>query len=672
MNSCIYWGETWHQRRKPVVHEFVYPTFCFCIDLAELAALSRESRLFGHNRWSVFSVYDGDYLRMLDGSVRPGSIESKLRSFLAARNVTEQVERIELVTTPRVGFPTFNPVSFYRCFGPGDVLRATVAEVNNTFSESHLYILDEPLEGGAPAFARYRWCKEFHVSPFNDMTGEYRFAFAVSRDELDVRVNIVKDGEAVFFSRMTGSRQPFTSKMLMKTLARYPLTAHLAFPRIVRQAVTLRYEKGLRVYTKPIAASEMTIRRASPSYLQRTAKDIGFSFLRGIRRGELTVVFPDGEEHTFGARTSGRQANIRVRNYDFFVKSLFAGDVGFGESYVDGHWDSDDLTQLLMLFIENEPFISDKNLLSARIGRVVNRLIHLSRQNSKRGSSANIRKHYDLSNELFSRFLDSTMSYSCAVFSEPNEALEAAQRRKVQQMIAYANLQPDDHVLEIGCGWGGLALQAAQTVGCRVTGITLSKEQLEWATARVKEAGLSDRVEVRLCDYRDLQGSFDKIVSIEMLEAVGHEFLGTFFAACDRLLRPNGLVALQVITMPDQIYDRYRLSCDWIQKYIFPGGICPSLTAMTQAMTKHSQFVVQELESIGIHYARTLAEWRERFLSQYPALRAHGFDDRFRRMWLYYLCYCEAGFATRKLNTLQLTLTRTGNGALPACPGYSV
>jgi cyclopropane-fatty-acyl-phospholipid synthase len=250
------------------------------------------------------------------------------------------------------------------------------------------------------------------------------------------------------------------------------------------------------------------------------------------------------------------------------------------------------------------------------------------------------------------------MMYSAALFGREDEPLAAAQRRKIHRLADVADIRPHHHVLEIGCGWGGFAIEAAKHTGCRVTGITISEEQHRYAVERVKAEGLTGQVEIRLCDYRDMQGSFDRIVSIEMLEAVGHRYYGTFFRTCDRLLTPGGRIVLQVITIPDQRYDAYRRNPDWIQKHIFPGGMLPSLTALSKAMTRHSSLIIDQMDNIGIHYAETLRRWRRAFEANREPLLQLGYDETFQRKWIYYLCYCEAGFQTRFTNDLHLVLTR--------------
>ncbi|MCB0359358.1 MAG: class I SAM-dependent methyltransferase, partial [Bdellovibrionales bacterium] len=339
--------------------------------------------------------------------------------------------------------------------------------------------------------------------------------------------------------------------------------------------------------------------------------------------------------------------------------------IAFGETFQEGLWDTDDLTKLLQIVIENETAFTASDGSLSLAGRVLDWLQHSLRRNNRSGSKANIASHYDLSNDLFSLFLDPSMTYSSAVYQSEEQPLADAQRNKLRQLISKAGITEHDHVLEIGSGWGSFAIEAARETGCRVTTITLSEKQAREARERIRAAGLEQQISVLLCDYRDVTGAFDKIVSIEMLEAVGKEYFGEFFAACERLLKPNGVLVVQVITMPEQRYARYCRSSDFIQKYIFPGAHIPSLEALTAAAAKRSNFIVEDLENIGVHYARTLREWHETFIEKKDAVKELGFDDKFFRAWRYYFSYCEAGFATRILSNLQLVFTRPNNKRLP-------
>ena len=659
MNSCIYHGYVSHARLQPVGHTFRYPVYFFGLDLAELPELPAVSRLFGHNRRRPLAVYDRDYL---DGQDQP--IAEKLRTFLAQAGLSDATARVFLVTAARYWNHVFNPVSFYYCFNPAGQLRCTVAEVNNTFHERHLYVLPArtPLDPSTPA--SFEAPKAFHVSPFNDLQGTYAFQFSPPSPRLAIDVNIVREGQVVFRSRLEGAPVPFTAANLRRTLVRYPLTTALTVPRIMIQAGRLYFQKHLPVYQKPIPQSAMTIRTAPPTALERLCQKPILALLQRVQRGRLQLSLPDGQSLVAGGQQPGHDAAVRIRDYGFFRRVARDGDIGLGESYMAGEWTTDDLTATISHLIENRDVLDDANPRSAVVGRVVNRLLHLTRPNTPGGSRKNISAHYDLSNDFFATFLDPSMLYSSAVYARPDETLEAAQQRKLDLLISRLRLRPGHEVLEIGSGWGAMAIAMARETGCRVTSITVSQRQFELATARVAEAGLADRVTIKLCDYRHIEGRYDRIVSIEMLEAVGHDFLGEYFAICDRLLKPDGLIALQVITIPDQRYEAYRKGTDWIQKHIFPGGHLPSLTALTTAMTQRSSLYVEQLDNIGIHYAHTLREWRTRFHANAPAIRAMGFDEIFLRKWDYYFCYCEAAFATRTLNNLHLVLSRPGNRAL--------
>lgn len=386
--------------------------------------------------------------------------------------------------------------------------------------------------------------------------------------------------------------------------------------------------------------------------------------LAGIRRGHLVVRLPDGSARTFAGRRAGATAvmELDVHRWRFFSRLLRRADVGAGEAYVDGDWSSPDLVGLSRLFLANEAELAPPSLLGA-IGRFRDRITHLLRSNTHGQARRNIHAHYDLSNELYGLFLDPSMTYSSALFDRSGLDLEAAQRRKYQRLAEWARLRPGQHVLEIGCGWGGFAEFAAGELGCRVTGITLSDEQAVFARARMIRLGLEDRVEIRVVDYRDIEAKFDAVVSIEMLEAVGHRFLDGFFATVDRVLLPGGRVALQTITIPDQVYDRYRRGTDWIRDYIFPGGHLPSLGAIQGSLARRTGLVVERLDDMADDYATTLHCWRSRFRLEKDRVRGLGFDDRFIRMWDFYLATCEAAFRDRQIGVLQLALSRTGRGA---------
>ena len=342
------------------------------------------------------------------------------------------------------------------------------------------------------------------------------------------------------------------------------------------------------------------------------------------------------------------------------------GDIGLGESFVRGEWSTPDLPGLLALLAANRGQIERGAGPLAALTRPIERLGHALRRNSRRQSPRNIRAHYDFGNDFYRLFLDPTMTYSCARFGGEDITLEQAQERKLDGVLGASRAGPGTRVLEIGSGWGSFALRAARSAGCRVLGITLSPAQLELAEARAREAGLADRVEFRLCDYRDVTGTFDAVVSIEMVEAVGHENLGAFFAACDRALAPGGRAVVQAIVIAEERYEEYRRRPDWIQKHVFPGGHLPSLEALRSAMARSSTLAVEQLERFGADYARTLRAWRERLAANRDAARALGCSDACLRHWEYYFGYCEAGFRLGEIDVVEMVLSRPGEGAAAA------
>lgn len=378
---------------------------------------------------------------------------------------------------------------------------------------------------------------------------------------------------------------------------------------------------------------------------------------RRIRVGSLTIVLPDGAQHVFGDPSSDVRGEIVVHDRAALARLLVDGETGAGEAYMDGQWSSPDLAALLLLAALNRQALALTSGWWRAPTQVLRSVAHRLNRNTPNQARKNISSHYDLSNELYALFLDETMTYSSAVFASESQSLADAQRTKYARMASLAGLRGGEHVLEIGSGWGGFALYAAGELGCRVTTITISRAQWSLARERVAEAGLSELVDVQMRDYREVEGQFDAIVSIEMLEAVGHEYFDTFFETCDRVLRPGGRLSLQSITYPDAHYEQQRRGANWIQKYIFPGGLLPSVSVIERS-TRNTSLLLVDAEDIAPHYARTLRAWRGRFLSNLDAVRALGFDDRFIRMWDYYLALCAAGFATGIFQDMQLAFDK--------------
>lgn len=382
--------------------------------------------------------------------------------------------------------------------------------------------------------------------------------------------------------------------------------------------------------------------------------------LESFRQGRLELVCGD-QTHSGGDAGTGPRATIVVHDERFFSRVLWREEIGMGESYVDGDWSSPDLVAVARFAIRNMEELNRRNRIASAINRWRMRLLHSLRPNTPRGSRKNIRYHYDLSNEFFRLFLDPTMAYSCAYFASAEDSLEEAQQAKYDRICRKLMLGPEDRLLEIGTGWGGLALHAAENYGCRVTTTTISRDQHASARELFRHAGLlGNRIELLLEDYRNLQGEYDKLVSVEMFEAVGHANYDKFFGACDRLLTSDGSMLLQTITVPDRRFADYLKYADWIQTYIFPGSELSAVGEILNSLGRVTRLELHHTEEIGQHYARTIACWRERFLAALPEVRALGFDGRFIRMWEYYLAICEASFLERNTGNVQLLLAKSG------------
>ena len=380
--------------------------------------------------------------------------------------------------------------------------------------------------------------------------------------------------------------------------------------------------------------------------------------LGSFREGRLELVCGP-QTYAGGDSATGPSATIVVHDERFFSRVLWREEIGMGESYMDGDWSSPDLVAVARFAIRNMAELNRRNRLSSALNRWRRRLMHSLRDNTLRGSRKNIRYHYDLSNDFFRLFLDPTMAYSCGYFEPGDDTLDQAQIAKYERICRKLVLEPGDHLLEIGTGWGGLALYAARNYGCRVTTTTISKDQHDGAHELFRAAGLlGSRIELLFEDYRSLQGRYDKLVSVEMFEAVGFARYDEFFATCDRLLSPDGSMLLQTITVPDQRFAEYLEYADWIQTYIFPGSELSSVGEIQKSLARSTQLTLHHSEEIGQHYARTLAAWRQRFQAALPEARALGFDDRFIRMWEYYLAICEASFLERNTGNVQLVLAK--------------
>lgn len=409
------------------------------------------------------------------------------------------------------------------------------------------------------------------------------------------------------------------------------------------------------------SASRDAITSATPDTLAGlrdlpTTARLGLRMLLKLKYGTLDIQLPGGRNLRFEGRNPGVHAHLVVHDFRFIRRSVAGGDIGFGESYMDGDWDTDDLPKLLELFSSNLDAMTSLAT-GGPVTRFFHWIYHRLRPNTRAGARKNISAHYDLGNDFYELWLDPSMTYSSARFTHAGQSLEDAQREKYAALARSIDLKPEHHVLEIGCGWGGFAEYAARDVGARVTCLTISQEQRDYAIARMERLQLSDRVEIKLQDYRDETGQYDRVASIEMFEAVGEEYWPSFFDKVAQTLKPGGKAGLQIISIRDDLFETYRKRADFIQRYVFPGGILPSIERLKGEFDR-AGLTLKSVETFAKDYADTLAAWAETFTAKWDEIREQGFDERFKRLWIFYLAYCEAGFRTGRIDVAQYALTR--------------
>jgi len=374
-------------------------------------------------------------------------------------------------------------------------------------------------------------------------------------------------------------------------------------------------------------------------------------FLAKIEKGTITI--NDDSSQTFGSGEP--KVTIEVVSPRFYKRTILGGDLGFAESYAKSEWFTDNLTDLITILILNKDNLSGLDVKWSFLTKLFAKLGHWRRKNTLSGSKRNIQEHYDLSNEMFMTFLDETMTYSCGFFENETDSLYQAQINKIDKILDKANIQADNHILEIGSGWGALAKRAVERTGCKVTTITLSERQYEYVEKLIEKEGLKDNIDIKLVDFRNIEGSYDRIISVEMIEAIGFELFNPYFSRIEELMKPNGTAVIQAITYPDKNYEQYRKGCDFIQKFIFPGSLLPSVESMTNSINL-TNLKLDDIEKIGPHYATTLNLWNKNFNQNLDEIKKMGFDQYFINLWNYYFSYCEAGFANNTIDDVQLVM----------------
>ena len=615
----------------------------------------------------LLSFFDADHG---DGSGRP--LRDQVEDHLRAAGLATDGGAIRLFCMPRVFGFGFNPLSVYFCYQRDGSLAAILYEVHNTFRERHSYLI--PVErdagaagvAGAPGAVIDQHCRKgFYVSPFMDMEMSYTFRVAVPDQRVMIAIRAADQDGLLLAAALTGERSALTDLALLRALGD-PSAAHLEGDRrdslACAAAVAQRTEAAAAALAACRAGHRREYRRlaavtpAGPSLEPRDAK---MSARRGVLSriidraipampaGRLQLTLPNGDIIERHGNIPGPDAAMTVHRWRGLRRMLLDGDHGFADGYLDGDWSTPELGQVLEFCMQNESALTATATVG-RLGLMRNRIVHWLRHNTRRGSRRNIAAHYDLGNDFFRPWLDAGMNYSSALFANC-DTLERAQEAKLDRAAALLELDGGERVLEIGCGWGAFAERVIRHYGASVFGITLSTEQLAYAQTRLAGEVERGRADLRLLDYRDVPGTFDRIASIEMIEAVGERYWPNYFGKIRDCLASGGVALLQAITIDEHRFATYRKCPDFIQRYIFPGGVLPTVSIIEREAARAGLKLVHH-EAFGDSYVRTLREWRSRFLRAWPKLEPLGFNDRFRRMWEYYLAYCEVGFRTGSIN----------------------
>ncbi len=646
-NSALYRGWVTHRRRGPVRHGFRYPIVMPLFDLDEVPEVLDSIPLWSARRPAPARLRCSDFLGGGSG------LAERARVLVLSHVGRRPAGPVRLLANPRFLGVGFNPVSFLFLHGADGGLEAVIAEVTNTpWGERHAYVLDG--ESRDPDGAvRATLVKRLHVSPFQSMDQSYEISVDERGEELRVTIRSLEDGGEVFTVTMALRRHEMTKDAMVGVLMRHPPSTIATLGRIYANALRLRL-KGATTHPHPGRATGMSAGGLSRSVVH--------GVLARIRSGRIELREGwSSRRKLFGPGAAGLSAEIEVHDPGFYDALARRRSIGLGESYAEGLWDTPDIVALLRIGAREMFRLDRARRLLAPLARPLHRLAMLPLLNTVGGARRNIAAHYDLGNEMFETFLDSeSMMYSSACFEHRGQSLEEAQQNKLERICAALELGPEDHVLEIGTGWGGFAIHAAREHGCRVTTTTVSSRQREHAEARVRSAGLESRVTVLGEDYRTLRGRFDKLVSIEMIEAVGWEYLDLFFRRCSELLEPDGLMFLQAICVDDRAFQAEKATRSFANQLIFPGGCLPSVERIHRCLASETDMRDVWLEDISASYALTLRAWRERFTAASSRLADLGYESPFRRLWELYFALSEAGFLEARLSDVQMLCAKRG------------
>ncbi len=660
--SALYAGEIRHRRLGTPSGEFTHPVSFLYADLEELPELL-GGRLV-RPAPGLVRLRRRDLLGGGDGLPTAAAV----RALVAERSGRPAPGGpIRVLTSPRTLGTCFNPVSLYYCFDADERLDSVVAEVTSTpWLKRHAYVLRAE---GEERILRGDHAKVLHVSPFQDMDHRHVWAVGTPGETLSVHIENHRDGSGTkdFDATLTLRREELTPASLRAAVRRHPAAAVRTLGLIYGHAVALKL-KGAPHFRPPAPdppTPDPRTMTTKPTPSQAVARRAVLAVLRRLSTGRLELTEPDGRRHVLGP--GGEPAAIVQINDPEAWVVLLRGSRGLGRSYTDALWDSPELTDVVRLAARNVHIVDALRRRVQALRVPYQHVAGIRRRVTKDQGRQDVHAHYDLGNDLFELMLDETMMYSAGSFSTPEHTLRDASMEKLELVCDKLDLRPEHHVLEVGAGWGGFAIHAATTRGCRVTTTTISAEQHAYAVDRVQQAGVGDLVTVLLEDYRDLTGSYDRVVSLEMIEAVGWQDFPTFFRICSERLWRDGAMLLQAITMDDRAYEVEKASRSFIREQIFPNGCLPSQAEIARCLKTQTDLRMTHHEDLTGDYATTLHHWRKNIEDNAGRLEELGYDERFRRLWRFYLCYCEGGFAERRIGVGQSLLAKPGwKGRVPA------
>lgn len=643
--SHLFQGYIYHKRFSPKTHEFSHKYSLFQINLNKNKL--RGNILFSFNSFNVFSIYENEFLY-------PGNETLWIKAnHLLRQNNYKEAHKIILLTNPKFFSATFNPISFFLCYDQeSEYPEVIIAEVHNTFKEKHLYFLSNPKD--CETNLSFTHQKEFHVSPFFNKQGNYKFKFKINSDDFFCKIDYWVEDKLMLTASFNGIKQGLSKMSLLKIalVSGY----HIASPmlRILYQAFNLHFLKKIPIQAKPNLSHKNSFNYKKANFFQKLNMFFVFNWLKKLDNGKLKLVLPDGTRKTFG-KTGQDNVNIEILNYEFFTDIAWQADLGFAKAYLKNFCQVNNLKSLFKIFVKNSKNIHQQSSFYSFLGHIIAYLSHLRNKNNLKNSKNNIQAHYDLGNDFFSLFLDSSKLYSSGYFPLKASSLSEAQQIKTKKLIDLLDIKANDaHILEIGSGWGYIACELAKKYGCKVTTITLSQEQKKYVEEKVVSENLQDLVTVKIKDYRLLKQKYDGIISVEMIEAVGKEYINDYFKICSNCLKENAKFVLQAITIESSYYSNYSKNKDFIQEFIFPGGHLFTKEILNSVSAKYKLKEIHS-ESIGKHYAKTLNCWESNFLNKLPEIKALGFDERFIKTWLYYFNYCEIGFQDGYIDTYQIS-----------------